>query len=121
MKKENRWNEGNRWKQGWPLEEGEPLEGGAALRDMTMTLVQTTMALLVSYRQRVHAEEKRQWNGWSDTHVDLGASAVVHNATVVCLEGHNLLTIFDVMLSPTVGKCARTHHRVHRPTHRVKL
>jgi hypothetical protein len=103
------------------LEEGEPLEAGAALRDMTMTLVQTTMALLVSHWQRMCVEEKRQWNGWSDTHVDLGASAVVHNTTIVCLEGHNLLTIFDVTLSPNVGKHARTHHRICRATHRVKL
>jgi hypothetical protein len=103
------------------LEEGEPLEGGAALRDTTMTLAQTTMALLVSHRQRMHAEEKRQWNGWSDMHVDLGASAVVHNTTVACLEGHNLLTIFDVTLSPNVGKHARACHRVHRAMHRVKL
>jgi hypothetical protein len=63
MKKENRWNEGNRWKQGWPLEEGEPLEGGEALRDMTMTLVQTTMALLVSCRQRACVQQRRSVSG----------------------------------------------------------
>ncbi len=74
---------------------------------------------IVGFLPVAYAEDKRQWNGWSDTHVDLGVQSCTMRLLGVSKD--TIYLHFLMSLGPQTWEQVHARTTVFMPMHRVKL